>query len=129
MSGQKKYRGVAFLTKAGDGTDGLATVTLKVENAVNPSCPSTVAEVEVPPGTSVYNMLLQAFYNGAITFNASWYGQFWSHFIYSINGLEEDDKQGTYWSFEDGQGSAFDRGVDLISVYNGDTIVFRYVKY
>ncbi|CAH1252913.1 MFSD2A [Branchiostoma lanceolatum] len=90
--------------------DGLATVTLKVENAVNPSCPSTVTEVEVPPGTSVYNMLLQAFYNGAITFQASWYGQFWSHFIYSINGLEEDDKQGTYWSFEDGQGSAFDRG-------------------
>ncbi|CAH1266486.1 Hypp3394 [Branchiostoma lanceolatum] len=133
MSGQEKYKGVAFLTKSSDPKDGLAKVTLKVENATaDPSWPLSVdTEVMVPPGTSVYNMLLQAFHNGAIKFQAGWYGNYWSHFIESINGLKEESTMAYHsvWSFEDGKGNAFDRGVDLISVYDGDTIVFRYFKY
>ncbi|MGI4416858.1 hypothetical protein ACR2V2_26055, partial [Klebsiella pneumoniae] len=87
--------------------------------------------VLVPPGSSLYLMLLQAVADGKITFTATWYGTYWSHFINSINGLGSDG--GGYWSFEgqdhDGQGYEFDRGVDLISVYDWDTIQFRYVKY
>ncbi|XP_078669652.1 uncharacterized protein LOC144910388 isoform X2 [Branchiostoma floridae x Branchiostoma belcheri] len=148
MSAQKKMMEAAFAagTSAGGAADGLAKVILKVENAVDPDWPATVnTTVLVPPGSSVYHMLLQAFKDDKIAFNASWYGQYWSHFINSINGLKNQFKGGLkipfltvpwknlgsnyYWSFEDGAGNAFDRGVDLISVYDGDVIKFRYVEY
>ncbi|XP_019618044.1 PREDICTED: uncharacterized protein LOC109465292 [Branchiostoma belcheri] len=132
MNAQKKMMEAAFAagTSAGGATDtdGLAKVILKVENAVDPDWPATVNTVVlVPPGSSVYHMLLQAFKDGKIAFNASWYGQYWSHFIDSLNGLKN---QGfNYWNFQDGEGNEFDRGVDLISVYDGDVIKFRYVEY
>ncbi|XP_078669460.1 uncharacterized protein LOC144910346 [Branchiostoma floridae x Branchiostoma belcheri] len=130
MSAQKKMIEAAFAagTSGGGAPDGLAKVRLKVENAVDKNWTGTVDTVVlVPPGTSVYHMLLQACNERKIKFVASWDGQWWSHLIYSINGLCSNKHEKTYWSFMGGGEYVFDRGVDLISVYDGDVIKFRYV--
>ncbi|XP_066272185.1 uncharacterized protein [Branchiostoma lanceolatum] len=133
MSGQEKYKGVAFLPKPSDPKDGLAKVTLKISSLMDQSWPGiSVNEVMVPPGTSVYNLMLQAAHDGAVEFEAVWSGKNWSHFIYSINGLKELQPAAesyTVWGFGDGERNRFHRDVDLVSVKDGDTIEFLYTRF
>ncbi|XP_066296921.1 uncharacterized protein [Branchiostoma lanceolatum] len=106
-----------------------ADVTLKVVNEITRPTWSYVRNVNVPAGVSVYQVLLQA---GAdfrdFRFGATYYGYLSGHYICSINGLASSVADKAYWGFENGRSYQFDRGVDLIHVYDGDTIVFRYTK-
>ncbi|XP_019617883.1 PREDICTED: uncharacterized protein LOC109465178 [Branchiostoma belcheri] len=129
MSAQKKMIEAALAAgkSADDKPDGLVEVTLKAENTLDPNWPVTDTVMKVPLGSSVYYMLLQAYKDGKITeLGARWYVDFWSHLIESINGVKNKDNK--YWRFEDGEGNAFEYGVDRIPLRDGDVIKFRYVN-
>eukprot|EP00058_Branchiostoma_floridae_P013882 XP_002599370.1 hypothetical protein BRAFLDRAFT_64272 [Branchiostoma floridae] len=64
-----------------------------------------------------------------VRFQAEYDDEWSSHLVTSINGATASNKDGTYWSFEDQYDAAFDRGVDLIGVFNTDVIVFRFKSW
>ncbi|CAH1265542.1 Hypp3194 [Branchiostoma lanceolatum] len=107
---------------------GGATVTMKIENSLVPE--SRQYNVSVPAGNTVFQMMVAATMQFSdFTFRDTYYPSLASHFIDSINGLAGSTADKTFWRFEDGNGAAFDRGVDLINVYNGDVIVFRFTSW
>ncbi|XP_078609667.1 uncharacterized protein LOC144880975 [Branchiostoma floridae x Branchiostoma japonicum] len=109
---------------------GLATVTLKVINDLDPKFQPYQAFMSVPPRSSVYTLLLQASADDPdFTFQAEYYDSLSSHNITSINGVTASVKDETYWSFENKEKEKFDRGVDLIGVFDGDVIVFCFKHY
>ncbi|XP_019619524.1 PREDICTED: uncharacterized protein LOC109466268 isoform X1 [Branchiostoma belcheri] len=110
---------------------GLATVTLKIENSLDPDFESAEYQVSVPVGNSVFQMMVAATKEfDDFTFGATYFSEYGGHFINSINGLAGNTDDKTFWSFENGKGVAFDRGVDLISVHaNDDVIVFRFASW
>ncbi|XP_035694446.1 uncharacterized protein LOC118428470 isoform X2 [Branchiostoma floridae] len=109
---------------------GLATVTLKVINDLDPASQPYQASVSVPPRSSVYTLLLQASADDPdFTFQAEYDDEWSSHLVTSINGVTASNEDGTYWSFENQYKVAFDRGVDLIGVFNTDVIVFRFKSW
>ncbi|XP_066292612.1 zinc finger and SCAN domain-containing protein 29-like [Branchiostoma lanceolatum] len=142
-SQEEDLEGVVVLYSQG-GT-GLATVTLKVRNDLDPTFQPNQISVSVPPGSSVYTLLLQASAdNPNFTFQAEYYGSQSSHMITSINGVAANVDDRTFWRFENRRKVRFDRGksegyivepffsfsgVDLISVFDGDVIVFRFKHY
>ncbi|XP_019619527.1 PREDICTED: uncharacterized protein LOC109466268 isoform X3 [Branchiostoma belcheri] len=107
------------------------TVTLRVENSLDPNFVSCEYQVSVPVRKSVFQTMVAAtrqFDN--FTFRATYFPEYAGHFIDSINGLAGSSHSKTYWRFENGWGEAFDRGVDLILVHaNDDVIVFRYTSW
>ncbi|XP_066296918.1 uncharacterized protein [Branchiostoma lanceolatum] len=106
-----------------------ADVTLKVVNEITRPAWSYVRNVTAPAGVSVYQVLLQAQTdNRDFRFGCTYYSYLSSHYMCSINGLASSVANKTYWGFENGVSYQFDRGVDLIHVYDNDTIVFRYTK-
>ncbi|XP_035697524.1 uncharacterized protein LOC118430648 [Branchiostoma floridae] len=106
-----------------------ADVTLKVINEITRPTWSYSRTVSVPAGVSVYEMMLQAQTDFRdFRFEGTYYSDLSSHFICSFNNLASNVTGNTYWGFENGVNYQFDRGVDLILVYDGDTIVFRYTK-
>ncbi|XP_078691215.1 myb/SANT-like DNA-binding domain-containing protein 7 [Branchiostoma floridae x Branchiostoma belcheri] len=120
---------VIVLGSKGPGT-GLATVTLKVKNDLDPGFQPYEACVSVPPRSSVYTLLLQASANDPnFTFQAEYYGSLSSHLITSINGVAASEEDRTFWRFENKKKFKFDRGVDLIGVFDDDVIVFRFKHY
>ncbi|KAI8491226.1 hypothetical protein Bbelb_308590 [Branchiostoma belcheri] len=110
---------------------GKATVTLKIENSLDPDFESAEYQVSVPVGNSVFQMMVAATKQfDDFTFRATYFPEYAGHFIDSINGLAGSSHSKTYWRFENGWGEAFDRGVDLILVHaNDDVIVFRYTSW
>ncbi|XP_035694643.1 uncharacterized protein LOC118428642 [Branchiostoma floridae] len=118
------------VTLASQGGTGLATVTLKVRNDLDPAFQPYRASMSVPPRSSVYTLLLQASADDPdFTFQAEYYGYLSSHMITSINGVKVSEAERTFWRFENKKKVKFDRGVDLIGVFDGDVIMFRFKHY
>ncbi|XP_078617269.1 uncharacterized protein LOC144885258 [Branchiostoma floridae x Branchiostoma japonicum] len=117
--------GILLLVAVGANAD----VTLKVINEITRPTWSYVRKVNVPAGVSVYQMMLQAQTDFRdFSFEGTYYSDLSSHFICSINNLASNATGKAYWGFENGVNYQFDRGVDLVLVYDCDTIVLRYTK-
>ncbi|CAH1273005.1 ZSCAN20 [Branchiostoma lanceolatum] len=110
--------------------EGAQAWPLRVRNDLDPTFQPNLISVSVPPGSSVYTLLLQASADDPnFTFQAEYYGSQSSHLITSINGVAACEDDRTFWRFENKKKVRFDRGVDLISVFDGDVIVFRFKRY
>ena len=74
--------------------------------------------------STAYHVLLAAKNEYGLTFEAEYFPQYKSHYIYSINSTEEDPKANKFWQYYI-NGNYAPVGVDLQKVRDGDIIEWK----